>query len=688
MSGELPYEEILAENARRWEWLEAKYDPVTGEGCPGDRAWLEIPDFAIPKQFVPKTMLKNEMVKKIVKCGTIASFIEKYAKGSATPHDIELSLRRIRHRHDYLFWAYFCFPILYKTGGEGRFILNRAQLELDEEVEKLRLARKPIDIILDKARQFGGSTYFVSKQTWILLKHDNYHSFVIAAHLQSSSENIQRMIRHAISKYPAWDLGLAEDESLSLLPDGKTGVAHAIKDSKGNKVIQGLIYIGTAQNPDSIRSSAVSGAHFSECAYFPNTEKIRPEELIASISGSILKRHLSMQVYESTAKTSDDFFHDMYISAKRGESSYKALFIPWYHIKHDTIPIDDHRAFIDWLFAHKDDTKPTDQWKDPGSHYWMLWESGATLEGINWYRYKRRDFSTYAQMANEAPSNDVESFQSAGSHVFDIYQVEALRKYFRQPAECGHLVSNDRRDAGVLKGIRFVKSATGNLLIYERPDKSPVSNRYVVSVDIGGIGPNSDYHSVRVMDRLMMMPDYGGIPQVVAEMHYHCKRDDLVFDAVRLAKWYNDALLVIESNTLEMQQNSEGDGSQYVLDKAAEIYGAHLYCRESPPEDITEGAPRKWGFHTNAKTKPLILDFAQWAISERAWDEPSEHCLDEFSMYVIEAGKYTAPKGKHDDILMSTCILLWVCYHDMPLPRWIDKSRKKPIEKELNIATF
>ena len=318
----------------------------------------------------------------------------------------------------------------------------------------------------------------------------------------------------------------------------------------------------------------------------------------------------------------------------------------------------------------------------------MLWESGATLEGINWYRYKRRDFSTYAQMANEAPSNDVESFQSAGSHVFDIYQVEALRKYCRKPAECGHLVSNDRRDAGVLKGIRFVKSAIGNLLIYERPDKSPVSNRYVVSVDIGGVGPNSDYHSVRVMDRLMMMPDYGGIPQIVAEMHYHCKRDDLVFDAVRLAKWYNDALLVIESNTLEMQQNSEGDGSQYVLDKAAEIYGAHLYCRESPPEDITDGVPRKWGFHTNAKTKPLILDFAQWAISERAWDEPSEHCLDEFSMYVIEAGKYTAPKGKHDDILMSTCILLWVCYHDMPLPRWIDKSRKKPIEKELNIATF
>ena len=54
---------ILAENERRKEWLRADYNPVTGEGLP-NRVRLEIPDFAIPVQFVPKRMMKKILVEK------------------------------------------------------------------------------------------------------------------------------------------------------------------------------------------------------------------------------------------------------------------------------------------------------------------------------------------------------------------------------------------------------------------------------------------------------------------------------------------------------------------------------------------------------------------------------------------------------------------------------------------------
>lgn len=685
------YKEIIEENDKRWVKLRADYDPITGEGL-SNRVELKIPDFGIPVQYVPEKMLDNEFIQEILKSGSIKKFLKDYPNDPVINNHnaVEREIMKIRFRYDFKFWAYYCFPILAKEGGEIRFKLNLAQLELDDAVDEDIAAGEPIDIILVKARQFGGSTYFVAKQTWILEELDNYHSFVIAAHLNSASENIQRMMKYAVSRCPAWVLGQSDDESLTLMPIGKTGAAYAIKNSKGEQVLPGLIYIGSSQSPDSIRSAAVFGCHYSEVAFFKDTQEFSPEKLIASISGSILKRPLSFQCMESTAKSSDDFFHKIYQAAKKGQSSYKPVFIPWYHIPHDTIPIKNKKKFIEELIAHKDDDKPYGKWLDSGKHYWWLWTLGATLEGINWYKYKRLDYTTYAQMANEAPTDDVEAFQAAGSHVFDIYQVKELRKYCRSPYKIGTLISNDKRNRGVLKGIKFVENTNGNLNVWEFPDDSPVSNRYIVSVDIGGAGPNADYHSVRVMDRLMMMPEYNGIPSVVAEMHYHCQRDQLVYDAARLAEWYNHALLVIESNTYEMSdpnRNTEGDGSQYILDQVAEIY-SNLYAREAPADQIVEGAPKRWGFQTNARTKPMIIDFMQWCIAERAWDEPSDLCLDELSIYIIENNKFTAPKGSHDDIIMSQMINLWVCYHEMSLPKWIEETNNHTIVTKANLATF
>lgn len=683
---------ILEENERRWVTLRSDYDPVTGENAPGERVKLCLPDFAIPIQYIPKKMMKNAFIAELAKAGSIEAFLKKHPGDPLinTAHDVEVEIRRIRHKYDYTFWAFFCFPIIAKEGKDIHFKLNYPQLEVNQIVEEQIEKEEPIDIITVKARQWGGSTYYISKHTHILFKLDPYHSFIIAAHVQGAAENILRMLKKAISEYPAWDLGLPESETLQLLPEGKSGNAYSIKDSKGNKVLPALIYVGSAQYPDSLRSPAVMGAHYSEVGVWPNTPERRPEQLVASISGGILKKPLNMQVMESSAKSADDYFHTVYQSAKKGESSYRPIFIPWYHIPHDTLPIKDKAKFICNLIAHKNDEQPYGKWKDPGKHYWWLWTLGATLEGIYWYMIKRRDFTTYAEMANEAPSTDIEAFQASGNHVFDIYQVEALRQYCKEPLYKGMLISDDRRDKGVLKNIRFVRHANGNLKIWEMPDYSPISNRYVVSVDIGGPNPTSDYHSVRVMDRMMMMPEYNGKPNIVAEMHYHCKRDDLAYDCIRLAEWYNHALLVIESNTYEMsnrERDTGGDGSQYILDVVGDLY-SNLYARESSPEDILDGKPTKWGFRTDHNTKPKIIDLMQWAIAEQSWVEPCNDCIDELALYISHNNKFDAPPHKHDDELMSTAINLWVCFKEMPLPKWITKTKLKRQKTENSIVDF
>ena len=679
------YNVIVEENKRRRSRLAAEYDPITGKGLDAllgeRRVLLSIPDFAIPEQWVPEAVVKNPLIKAIVKSGSIDSYIATHKWKTAVPAhiDIERRIRRIRHKHDFCFWAYFCIKITAKTGGRIRFKLNLPQLIVLKMCEEMRLAGVPIGVIILKARQWGGSTFCIFYQTWLAFEWDEFHSFVVAAHVQSASETILSMLKEAVAEYPAWDLGLPPETTLTLSPRGRTANAYVIKDSNHNKVRDTVIYIGTAEKPETLRSQNAHGAHYSEVGIWPDTPEKRPEDLVRSISGGITKLPLDMQVMESTAKSSDDYFHDIWIKAMNGESSYRPLFIPWFYIPHDTIPITgDLRQFVEWLWEHRTDESRSEKWLDSGKHYWWLWELGATLEGINWYRYKRLDFTDYMQMANEAPSTWMEAFQSAGLKVFDFYEVEEKRMKCRAPAICGDLYSDAMEGPDVLKNITFKPRRDGLLKIWEMPDDSPISDRYVVAVDIGGPNQTSDWSSVRVLDRYMMLPEFGlnGRPNVVAEMHYHTQHDLLAYDAMRLAAWYNNALLVIECNTVEMENqetDTGGDGSGYILDIVGDIY-PNLYMRSGNAEDVRESPKRKWGFRTDRFTKPKIINFMKTCLRENKWYEPSEICCEEMSQYVQVANKFTAPPKKHDDVLMATAILLWIAFNEMEHPQWIRRT--------------
>ena len=166
---------ILAENENRWKRLRAEYDPVTGEGIAEltgqKRVKLEIKDYAIPVQWVPPSMMENKLIKEVKRAGSIEKYIsaKKWKYGAPTKIEIERRIRRIRHKHDFIHWAYFCIWIKHKKLKKRvRFTLNLPQLIVLAKCEELRLQHIPISLIILKARQWGGST---ATQIYISCSH-------------------------------------------------------------------------------------------------------------------------------------------------------------------------------------------------------------------------------------------------------------------------------------------------------------------------------------------------------------------------------------------------------------------------------------------------------------------------------------------------------------------------------------
>lgn len=154
---------------------------------------------------------------------------------------------------------------------------------------------------------------------------------------------------------------------------------------------------------------------------------------------------------------------------------------------------------------------------------------------------------------------------------------------------------------------------------------------------------------------------------------------------MRIARLYGDALLVIESNTLEThdpQRLIDGDQSHFILNQIRDVY-PNLYARRQSEDDVMRGIPRKYGFHTNVATKPMIISVLIKAIREQAYTERDRECIDEFLTYEQRPnGSYAALAGKHDDLLMTRAIGLHICFNEMEAPRRILTStgaRRPPL---------
>ena len=675
---------ILKENDKRNDVMFAHFDPITGEGSVGERARIEITDFAVPIQWVPVDMMKIPLVKELVKAGSIKAFVENVLKDVASEENctcVSRTFIRLRFKNDFPFWAASLVYIHNKKGGQDvLFRLYYPQRILVSRFEEKRRAGEPIRLVLLKARQWGGSTTTQLYMAWLQFFHKKGLNSLIIAHQGTASDEIKDMFDNMIKNYPVEFLhemgeAYAPDEP-KLVGVGKSGSTHRVPQRNCK------IKVGTAERPNGCRGGAYSLVHLSEVGLWQKTEGKSPEDIVRSACSGVLDEPYTMIVMESTANGTGNYFHTEYTAAADPmiKSQFEALFIAWFQIENYSRPFAsaaEQREFAETLYANRENANVPSNREESGRYLWSLWEKGATLEAINWYIRERSGKNEFAVMASEFPSDDTEAFVHSGSMVFDRYLVKRFEAACRPPRFVGEVFANADEGEEALNNLHFVEDRQGILNIWTKPetfDGYEVTNRYLTVVDIGGRTAKADWSVIVVFDRMGML-DLSEPPSVVAQWYGHTDIDLLAWKAAQIAAYYNNSLLVIESNTIETHDKERhiegGDQSLYILNQISTIY-SNLYARPQSEEDIKKGIPRKYGFHTNTASKPKIITELVKVIRDRLYIERDRRCLDEYCTYQRKAnGAYEAIPGKHDDLLMTRAIGLWICFCEMEPPEMV-----------------
>ncbi len=385
-------------------------------------------------------------------------------------------------------------------------------------------------------------------------------------------------------------------------------------------------------------------AHLSEVAFWKDSPTQSPEGFIRAICGGIVRQPDTLIALESTANGVGNYFHSEWLRSEDGRSDKAAVFVPWYEIDIYTAEVPDAEAL----------------WKSMSDYERWLWQLGCTLDQIQWYREKLSEYPSRHLMQAEFPSSATEAFANTGSGVFAPTLIDTLRARCSDSYELGELSTASPLLPGAMTVNGFMPDPCGHLKVWSRPRHG--IDRYVVSVDIGGRTDRADFSVIAVIDRF---PPHG-LPEIVAQWRGHIDHDLLTAKAAAIASWYGNALLVVESNSLESQTTPDTDNALILLSELNRHY-PNLYRRRAL-DSATHSLENRVGFHTNRQTKALVIGHLISLVRDSAYIERDTEACNELAVYERDpSGRYAARHGCHDDILMTRAIGLWVA-SQMPPP--------------------
>lgn len=489
-----------------------------------------------------------------------------------------------------------------KKGRIVNFTLNNPQMRLYEIIKEQKKQKKPVRVIILKARQMGFSTLTES----ILFK-DTVTKFNrrtgIITHLDTATTNLFNMSKLMLDNLPE-----------ELKPSIKNSNAkELIFDNEKGTGLKSKIKCMTAGTQGVGRSDTFDNLHLSELAFWQG-------DVTATLTGlfqAVPNLPDTMIIIESTANGFEKF-KELWDQAVNGDNDFIPLFVAWYELPEYSMPYSGFKL-----------TKEEEELKE-------LYN--LTNDQLEWRRWCIRNNcqNNIEQFKQEYPSSPEEAFISTGNCIFDKEEIIKRLKYVPKPLKQGYFVyDTESAKRNIMKDIKWVNDKEGYIKIYKVPDV-PEMTKYVIGGDTAGdtIG---DEFSADVVDAKTL--------EQVATLEMQTDEDLFAKQTYCLGMYYKWALMCIETNF-----------STYPQKKLEELDYPNFYVREVT-DRYDKVTTKQFGFNTNKKTKPLILSNLVELVREHVGIFNSDKTLRQMlTMVRKENGKQEAEEGYHDDKVMSIAI--------------------------------
>lgn len=299
------------------------------------------------------------------------------------------------------------FSIISKDGREAPFLLNPIQ---DSYLDTLKAEYHEYSGIREnilKARQEGFSAFIDAIFVCDFLGTPNTGAQIIS-HKREETEILFNRVSFYIDSF-CRTKKISRASLLSV-------------DTKGflkNKVNDSYIFIGTAGAKTLGRGGTLQNIHWSEIAFYPDTEILNAEKLVSAAEQQVAVG-IGKIFRETTGNMLGDYYYGEVKRSQENESTFKFRFFPWFHNP-------EYATKLLSAFT------PTDEEKS------LAFTHGLTNEQLLWYRNKSQEFKTKTLFLREYPSTPEESFLSSGSSFFDSDTLKLYNDKAIEPVKTGML---------------------------------------------------------------------------------------------------------------------------------------------------------------------------------------------------------------------------------------------------------
>jgi len=330
---------------------------------------------------------------------------------------------------------------------------------------------------------------------------------------------------------------------------------------------------------------------------------LQGERILAGMFQSIALLPGSIIIINSTSHGAQGVYYDLWNKAEKGEGIFKPLFVPWFLQDEYTLESPDG------LELTVEEKKLQKEYNlNEGQIYWRRIKISETSS------------STFKQ---EYPFTAEESFIQSGSSVFSK---ETLDKYLPMAPESIREY-NEAFSA-------FDETQEGSLSVWTAPQKD---KKYIVGADVA-LGVKGDYSVATVINQ----------DREICAIYRSNRIDPVSYGKMifYLGRWYNNALVCPESNSIGLATVQQLFGMNY----------PNIYQQKKTANTAGDNV-NHLGFKTTMSTRPPIISNLRRMIEDEDIMIPSSMLLEELRNFIVtESGKAEASTGHYDDMVMSLAI--------------------------------